>query len=107
MAATAAAWAFQAVKPPAAAIVEDHTHLSQVMRGRRVYRVYLPPAYPASQKRYPVIYWFHGYEPESQERAAEFASFVAAHDTILVDSGPVETTGSFPLYFPELVRLID
>ena len=107
IAATAAAWAFQAVKPPARAIIQDQSHLSQVMRGPRVYRVYLPPAYPASQKRYPVIYWFHGYEPENQERASEFASFVAAHDTILVDSGPVETTGSFPLYFPELVGQID
>lgn len=107
MAATAAAWAFQAVTPPARAIIQDQTHLSQAMRGPRAYRVYLPPAYPASQKRYPVIYWFHGYESENQERAADFAAYVAAHDAILVDSGPVETTGPFPLYFPELVGQID
>jgi hypothetical protein len=107
MAATAAAWAFQAVTPPAGAIIQDQTHFSQAMRGPRVYRVYLPPAYPVSQKRYPVIYWFHGYETVNPERAAEFAAYVAAHDAILVDSGPVETSGPFPLYFPELVGQID
>src|SRR2546429_5846113 len=33
----------------------ERTHFSQVMRGPRAYRVYLPAAYAASPKRYPVI----------------------------------------------------
>ena len=32
---------------------------------------------------------------------------MAAHDLIVVSVGPVETTGEFPLYFPELVQPID
>ena len=41
------------------------------MNATRSYRVYLPPAYAGSQKRYPVIYWFHGYEPSNQQRDVE------------------------------------
>ena len=78
------------------------------MAGARAYRVYLPPAYAKSRTtRYPVIYWFHGYEPENQARDAALAAYVAAHPVIVVDSGPADTTGQFPLYFPELVEHID
>ena len=77
------------------------------MEGTRSYRVFLPPAYAGSGKRYPVIYWFHGYEPSNQQRDVEIANYVAAHDVIVVDEGPVETTGLFPSYFPELASYID
>jgi hypothetical protein len=100
MAATAAA------QPKA--VVQEQTHPSVVMAGARAYRVYLPPAYRTSRAtRYPVIYWFHGYEAENEARAAGLAAWVGTHPAILVDSGPADTTGQFPLYFPELVERID
>ena len=78
------------------------------MAGARAYRVYLPGAYATSRTtRYPVIYWFHGYEPEDETRDAGLAAYVAAHPVIVVDSGPADTTGQFPLYFPELIEHID
>jgi hypothetical protein len=88
--------------------IQDLSHRSQVMAAERAYRVYLPPAYAAARAlRYPVIYWFHGYEAENPERDAALAAYVAAHPVIVIDSGPVDTNGQFPLYFPELVELID
>ncbi len=102
-----AAWWFQATQAPPPAVVQDLAHESQVLGGNRTYQVVLPPAYAKSQKRYPVIYWFHGYEQTNQERDAETASYVAAHDVIVVNTGPVETQGSYPLYLPELVDHID
>jgi enterochelin esterase-like enzyme len=101
----AAAWAFQAARP--AAILRDVTHRSQVFNASRAYQVALPPAYPTSQKRYPVIYWFHGYEHPSDEIAAQIAAFVATHDAIVVRVGPADTVGQFPLYFPELADHVD
>ncbi|MCU1232304.1 MAG: putative esterase [Candidatus Solibacter sp.] len=77
------------------------------MDGARAYRVYLPPDYAKAPKRYPVVYLFHGYEAENAEREAAISAYVGSHDLILVDSGPVETTGTFPLYFPELAERID
>src|ERR1039457_6573228 len=97
------AWLFQAAQAPAPAVVQDLTHLSQVLGGTRTYQVLLPPAYATSKKRYPVVYWFHGYEQSNQARDEDTASYVATHDVIVVRTGPVETQGSYPLYFPELV----
>ena len=37
----------------------------------------------------------------------QISSYVAAHDLLVVDSGPVETTGEYPQYFPELADHID
>ncbi len=88
-------------------MVQDLSHRSQVMDGARAYRVYLPPDYAKSQKRYPVVYRFHGYDAEDAARDTALAAYVGTHDLILVDSGPVETTGTFPLYFPELAEHID
>jgi pimeloyl-ACP methyl ester carboxylesterase len=103
----AAAWAFQGAHPAAPAILRDVTHLSQVFDAARAYQAVLPPAYPTSQKRYPVIYWFHGYEHPSDEIAAQIAAFVATHDAIVVRVGPADTVGQFPLYFPELADHVD
>jgi hypothetical protein len=99
----------QAAAAPTAAVVQDQTHFSQVMAAERAYRVFLPPVYATSQKRYPVVYWLHGYEQSTDQDAyaAALSSYVATHDLIAVDAGPVETTGAFPLYFPELVEHID
>ncbi len=91
-----------------AAQIQELSHRSQVMAAARAYRVYLPPAYAASRSaRYPVIYWFHGYEAENPARDAALSAYVAIHPVIVIDSGPADTTGQFPLYFPELVEHID
>jgi hypothetical protein len=45
----------------AEALIEDRTHDSQVLRETRHFRLFLPGDYGTSGKRYPVIYWFHGY----------------------------------------------
>jgi hypothetical protein len=78
------------------------------MAGARAYRVYLPRAYATSPAaRYPVIYWFHGYEAANEGRDRALGAYVGAHPVIVVDSGPADTTGQFPLYFPELIEHID
>ncbi|HXB68419.1 MAG TPA: alpha/beta hydrolase-fold protein [Candidatus Acidoferrales bacterium] len=103
-----AARAFQPGQPAAAAaIMQNITHPSQVFDATREYQVVLPPAYPSSQKRYPVIYWFNGYEHPSDEIALQIAAFVASHDVIVVRAGPADTVGRFPLYFPELADRVD
>jgi hypothetical protein len=92
------AWFFQPVKP--AAIVQDRTHASQTMHEDRQYRIFLPPAYPTSLKRYPVIYFFHGWSERSNQSAFQrsgmnydegtdfggdnISNFVASHDVIVV-----------------------
>ncbi|HEY1342726.1 MAG TPA: alpha/beta hydrolase-fold protein [Bryobacteraceae bacterium] len=135
--ALAAAWAYQAAKPAPRAIIQDLTHFSQVMGENRAYRIFLPPAYASSQRRYPVIYWFHGYGERFNNSANgrnyddggyngdTIANYVATHEVIVVkwdgwnprtpneqyvrpyNVGPVETSRQFALYFPELVEHID
>src|SRR5262249_34696734 len=83
---------------PAPAVVRDLTHNSQAMSGPRVYQAILPGAYATSHKRYPVIYWLHGYEQPDAARDAEIAGYVTSHEVIVVKAGPVETTGTFPMY---------
>jgi pimeloyl-ACP methyl ester carboxylesterase len=84
----------------AAAIIKDATHYSQVFDETRHYRIFLPPAYETSTRRYPVIYWFHGYSERYNQPVAgqehrnydagtdyssdNIANFVAAHDVIVV-----------------------
>ena len=45
----------------AEALIQDRSHESQVLGETRHYRIFLPPDYGTSGKRYPVIYWFHGH----------------------------------------------
>jgi len=101
------AWFLQTGPAPPTAVVKELSHESQVLGGNRTFQAVLPPSYATSKKRYPVIYWFHGYERSNQERDAETAGYVAAHDVIVVNAGPVETQGAYPLYFPELVDHVD
>lgn len=78
-------------------MVLDCTHDSLVFKEPRHYRVFLPPAYSSSSRRYPVVYWFHGYGerfdkgPANKEydRGTDYngdniANFVATHDVIVV-----------------------
>ena len=91
------------------AIVQEGSHNSQVMESARTYRVFLPPDYKDSKKRYPVLYWLRGPEAaaEQERYEGEIAAYVARHDLIVVATGPVETVGRFPLYLPELIDQVD
>ena len=120
--------------PGAEATILDRTHESQVLRETRNYRIFLPPGYETSGKRYPVIYFFHGFgqrfnrsnfDDGANYGGDTIASYVAGHEVIVVrwdgynprqpgenyarpyNISPVETDRQFPLYFPELVRYID
>src|SRR5437870_2612047 len=86
---------------------QELTHPSQVMGTPRTYHVYLPAKYATGKVRYPVIYWLHGYEAGEEERAGQLAAYAAGHEVILVDAGPAESSGNFPLYLPELVEQVD
>ncbi len=83
------------------ALILDETHESQVFHETRHYRIFLPPEYATSGKRYPVIYWFHGWserynkpvarEPERNYDQGDgvyggdtIGRFVGDHDVIVV-----------------------
>jgi hypothetical protein len=99
----ALAWAWQ---EPASS-VREISHPSQVLGGNRTYRAILPAGYATSQKRYPAVYWLYGYEATDEAREREIAAYVAAHNVVVIEAGPVETAGEYPLYFPELVQQAD
>jgi hypothetical protein len=81
----------------AQAIMEDRSFYSQIFHEERNYRIFLPPNYEISGKRYPVIYWFHGWSErhnrpvqggESYDAGTGYggdtiAAFVASHDLIV------------------------
>ncbi len=117
----------------AGTIILDCSHQSQIFHETRHYRIFLPPAYETTDTRYPVIYWFHGsgerynqgpsgkeYDRGDDSNGDNLANFVRDHDVIIVkidgsnetssrlyNIGPVETDRQFPLYFSELVALIE
>lgn len=70
----------------------DATHPSAVMREPRHYRLFLPPDYDSSGKRYPVIYYFHGHSDrytlekydDGKDTVPKIAAFVRANDVIVV-----------------------
>ncbi|MBK9168643.1 MAG: hypothetical protein IPM24_14395 [Bryobacterales bacterium] len=82
------------------ALVQDRTHDSEVLNETRNYRIFLPPGYGESDKRYPVIYWFHGHSERYNKPPANrpnrnydqgedyggntIAAFVARNDVIVV-----------------------
>jgi hypothetical protein len=86
---------------------QEQTHQSVVMNSPRVYRQFLPASYKTPAKRFPVIYWFHGYEAPDEARQKAMAAYAGAHDVILIDSGPADLTGNYPLYLPELIEHVD
>jgi enterochelin esterase-like enzyme len=119
----------------------DSRHYSNVFGEIRNFRVFLPPGYFENPgKRYPVIYFYHGwsqrffgsgpdsynhFEQGDDNNGDNIASFVAAHEVIVVKPDgynrspgeeyylrpynvlPVETYRQYPIYFPELVAEID
>jgi len=119
---------------PAAVPYVDATHPSKVMGESRHYRLFLPPNYKRSGKRYPVIYYFHGHSDrytlekydDGKDTVPKIAAFVGGHDVIVVAvDGYVarDYTGfyggspwdvridggqlDFGLYFLELIEHID
>jgi pimeloyl-ACP methyl ester carboxylesterase len=82
------------------ATIQDRVEFSQILGETRNFRIFLPPDYPTSAKRYPVIYWFHGYserynkpvdDPPNRnyDSGADYggdniANFVSKHDVIVV-----------------------
>jgi hypothetical protein len=86
--------------PAAEATIQDRVHFSQVFEETRNYRIFLPPNYATSAKRYPVIYWFHGwserynkpvdytpnrnYDSGTDYGGDNIANFVGTHDVIVV-----------------------
>ncbi len=82
------------------AVILDRAHYSRVFNESRNYRIFLPPDYQTSGKRYPVIYWFHGYGERCNTPVAgtphrnydqggdyggdTIASFVGSRDVIVV-----------------------
>lgn len=78
----------------------DSSHYSNTFGEIRNYRIFLPPGYfDNSQKRYPVIYFFHGwsqryfgpvgddysnYDKGNDNNGDNIANYVATHDVIVV-----------------------
>ena len=82
------------------ASIVDSRHYSNVFGEIRNFRIFLPKGYAAEkQKRYPVIYFFHGwgqryfgegsdeyagYDKGDQNNGDNIANYVAKHDVIVV-----------------------
>ena len=72
----------------------DRTYPSKVFSEPRHFRIFLPPAYESSTKRYGVIYYFHGhsdrYTLEAYDKGLDtvpkIVKFVTNHDAIVVAS---------------------
>lgn len=87
-----------ALAQPREARILDLKHESKVLGEQRNFRVFLPPDYDASGKRYPVIYFFHGwserynsgprgrngYDSGDTYGGDNIARFVGSHDIIVV-----------------------
>ncbi len=79
-------------------VILDESHYSKVFGEIRNYRIFLPPGYDENtEKRYPVIYYYHGWSQRYFGSITDFkadegesnggdniANFVAEHDVIVV-----------------------
>lgn len=103
---------------------KDHTHFSKVFGREKPYRIFLPEDYASSQKRYPVIYYFHGNTGSHELDIPGVAQLVKENQVILVawngrsvesDLRPynignhsnINYQVQFKDYFTELVSFID
>ena len=95
------------------ASIIDARHYSNVFGEARNYRVFLPPSYHEdSQKRYPVIYFYHGWSQRyfgSSNPYGDFdngddnggdniANFVSTHDVIVVKADGYNRSPDEPYY---------
>jgi pimeloyl-ACP methyl ester carboxylesterase len=70
----------------------DKTYYSKIFAQARNYRIFLPPDYASSGKRYPVIYYFHGHSDRytledydhGLDTVPKIEAFVSTHDVIVV-----------------------
>ena len=102
----------------------DVTHFSQAFNRQKTYRIFLPDNYGTSQKRYPVIYYFHGNTGNHELSFPEVPLLVNENQVILVawngrsvdsDLRPYNIGNhsninyqiQFKDYFLELVALVD
>ena len=69
------------------ALVEDHTHYSQILKRNKDYRIMKPPMYDYETTRYPVLYWFHGHFGSSTQTTyrRDFENYVNYHNLIVVN----------------------
>jgi enterochelin esterase-like enzyme len=103
---------------------EDKTHFSKVFNRAKPYRIFLPSDYYTSQKRYPVIYYFHGNTGSHELNIPGVSQLVNENGVILVawngrsedsDLRPynignhsnINYKVQFKDYFPEFVKHID
>ncbi len=103
---------------------EDHNHFSKVFNREKPYRIFLPEDYATSNKRYPVIYYFHGNTGSHKFKMEGVAKLVNDNYVILVawngrsvdsDLRPYNVGNhsninyevQFKDYFPEFVNYID
>ena len=93
-------------------IVDSH-HYSDVFAETRHFRVFLPPGYFENQnKRYPVIYFFHGwsqryfgssnpygdFDKGKENGGDNIANFVSQHDVIVVKADGYNRSPDEPYY---------
>jgi hypothetical protein len=98
--------------PPKVTII-DTRHFSTVFGEVRNYRIVLPPGYlELPEKKYPVIYFFHGwsqryfgssnpysdYDKGDQNGGDNIANFVARHDVIIVKADGYNRSPEEPYY---------
>lgn len=62
----------------------DTAHYSSVFKSMKPYRIFLPEDYAHSQKRYPVIYYFHGNQGSHQLTVDGLSKLVNDNGVILV-----------------------
>ena len=62
----------------------DKSHFSKVFGREKPYRIFLPADYSDSQKRYPVIYYFHGNTGSHELDIPGVAQLVNDNKVILV-----------------------
>lgn len=63
---------------------EDHSHFSKIFGREKPYRIFLPGDYTTSQKKYPVIYYFHGNTGSHELKIDGVAKLVNDNSVILV-----------------------
>ncbi len=96
------------------ASIIDSRHYSNVLGEIRNFRIFLPPGYSATNaKRYPVIYFFHGwgqryfgegaeeyagYDKGAQNKGDNIANYVAKHNVIVVKADGYNRRGDEEYY---------
>jgi len=63
---------------------EDRWHFSHVFGREKPFRVFLPKDYYSSEKKYPVIYYFHGNKGTHEFNLPGVVDLVEANDVILI-----------------------